>query len=59
MNPTTKPSYTTTSRRVVRGGGWGSFVPSWVRAASRDTDDPAVRSNDIGFRTTLSGRVKQ
>lgn len=55
----TPPKNDTTSCRVIRGGSWGSFVPSWVRAASRDTDDPAVRSNDIGFRTTLSGRVKQ
>lgn len=49
----------TTSRRVIRGGSWSSFVPSWVRAASRDTDDPAVRSNDIGFRVRCAMRGRQ
>jgi hypothetical protein len=42
-----------------RGGGWSSREPSWLSAASRDTYGPAYRSNRIGFRTSLAGRVKR
>ena len=56
MNPTTKPSDTTTPRRVRRGGGWYSNQPSWVRAASRFTSGPAFRDDDFGFRCALRGR---
>jgi formylglycine-generating enzyme required for sulfatase activity len=52
MNPPTKPSDT----RVYRGGSWGNYVPSWVRAASRFTYVPADRINNIGFRCALRGR---
>ena len=45
-----------TLRRVLRGGSWNSDVPSWVRAASRDSDEPAYRVNFIGFRCALRGR---
>lgn len=53
MNPPTKP----TSDRVLRGGSWNSGVPSWVRAASRDTGVPAYRGISVGFRCAL--RVRQ
>ena len=46
---------TDTRYLVLRGGGWGSRGPSWVRAASRDTDVPADRDNDFGFRCALRG----
>ena len=52
MNPPTKPS----DLRVIRGGGWDSYVPSWVRAASRGSDGPATRDDNLGFRTTLTVR---
>jgi hypothetical protein len=45
--------------RVVRGGGWPIRVPSWLSAASPDTDEPDDRSSFIGFRTALAGRVKR
>jgi formylglycine-generating enzyme required for sulfatase activity len=35
--------------RVVRGGSWGGDA-RFVRAASRNLGDPAVRSVDLGFR---------
>ncbi len=55
MNPpTTKP--TDTLRRVFRGGCWYNNVPSWVRAASRGSNVPAIRLNNIGFRCALRGR---
>ena len=44
------------SPRVYRGGCWFYNVPWWVRAAARNTIDPATRFNDIGFRTALAGR---
>ncbi len=60
MNPpTTKPPTTkppTTLLRVLRGGGWLSLGPSWVRAASRDSLEPAYRLNFIGFRCALRAR---
>jgi len=55
MNPPTKP---TADPRylVVRGGGWYYDVPSWVRAASRITSEPALRDNLLGFRCALPVR---
>jgi formylglycine-generating enzyme required for sulfatase activity len=55
MNPpTTKP--TDTPLRAYRGGSWYNNVPSWVRAASRFTYEPAYRYSDIGFRCALRAR---
>jgi formylglycine-generating enzyme required for sulfatase activity len=45
--------------RVDRGGCWVNNVPSWVRAASRDTFEPAYPVTDVGFRTTLAGKMKR
>jgi formylglycine-generating enzyme required for sulfatase activity len=36
--------------RVVRGGSWVSFVPSRVRAASRNWNAVSSRSFYLGFR---------
>jgi formylglycine-generating enzyme required for sulfatase activity len=52
MKPPTKPA----DLPVIHGGGWYSFEPSWVRAARRIWNGPAIRSSDIGFRTTLTVR---
>jgi len=41
--------------RVNRGGCWSSLVPSWVRAASRLSDEPADRSSYLGFRCARGG----
>ena len=38
------------SLRVLRGGGWDDVASSWVRAASRDSDVPALRDSLLGFR---------
>ena len=54
MNPTPKPS--DTRYRVNRGGSWHSYVPSWVRAASRGALEPAYRDYNLGFRCALRGR---
>ena len=54
MNPTTKPA--DTRYRVFRGGSWISDVPSWVRAVSRNADEPAYRNINLGFRCALRGR---
>lgn len=35
---------------VYLGGGWGSVVPSWVRAAFRSGYAVSDRSSDLGFR---------
>ena len=56
MNPPTKPSDTTTPRRVRRGGSWVSSEPWWVSAASRGTVGPANRGRSLGFRCALRGR---
>ena len=42
--------------RVLHGGSWDSYGPSWVRAASRSTFVPAYRNDHIGFRCALRGR---
>lgn len=39
--------------RVLRGGAWYS-KPEFVRAASRNWCEPAVRNNSSGFRLSLS-----
>jgi hypothetical protein len=54
MKPTTKPS--DTRLRVLRGGGWYHGVPLWVRAASRNANEPAARIDYLGFRCALRGR---
>jgi len=54
MKPPTKPA--DTRYRILRGGGWRSNEPAWVRAASRDSVEPAYRNNYIGFRCALRGR---
>jgi formylglycine-generating enzyme required for sulfatase activity len=44
--------YTTSdsdASRVLRGAAW-SGNPRYVRAGTRDWDDPRIRINDIGFR---------
>jgi formylglycine-generating enzyme required for sulfatase activity len=43
--------------RVIRGGSWGHTVPAVVRAANRVTNTPSSRSNIVGFRTALAGRL--
>ena len=53
MNPPTKPA--DNRYRVFRGGGWSLNVPSWVRAASRLSHEPAHRYNDLGFRCARVG----
>lgn len=35
---------------VYLGGGWGSVVPSWVRAAFRNGLAVSRPYNDLGFR---------
>ena len=42
--------------RAFRGGSWYGDVPSWVRAASRNTFEPAYRYDFLGFRCALRGR---
>ena len=49
----------TDSPRVLHGGSWILNDPSWVRAASRSSFVPAYRSDHIGFRCALRGRVKR
>ncbi len=39
--------------RVMRGGGWFN-PPSWVRAAKRSKNAPALRFVDVGFRLASS-----
>ena len=46
----------TNSLRVRRGGCWNNNAASWVRPASRLTNAPVGRSDNIGFRTTLPVR---
>ncbi|MBK8255457.1 MAG: hypothetical protein IPK82_22700 [Polyangiaceae bacterium] len=36
--------------RVLRGGGWGSLNPRWVRAASRGVIGLGHRYTNVGFR---------
>ena len=47
------------SPRVLRGGCW-TLTPSWVRAARRYTDlEPWVHGDHVGFRCSLTGRMKR
>ena len=55
MTPT-KTKNDTNSLRVRRGGSWYNDAASWVRPASRLTNAPVGRSDNIGFRTSLPGR---
>ena len=55
----TRTENDTTSPRVLRGGGWNGNAPSWLSAASRDSDEPEDRGSRFGFRTALAGRVKR
>ena len=50
---------TDTLLRVLRGGGWYSFGPSWLRAASRNTYVPASRFSFLGFRCARGGSEKR
>jgi formylglycine-generating enzyme required for sulfatase activity len=50
---------TDTLLRVYRGGSWYSHVPSWVRAASRYSFVPAVRSHFLGFRCARVGSERK
>ena len=55
--PDTTPDTTPGTRyRVLRGGCWSVSVPSWVRAASRNSIEPAYRDFILGFRCALRGR---
>ncbi len=38
------------SRRVYRGGSWGSYLPADVRCANRDGNTPDYRNDYLGFR---------
>jgi len=42
------------SLRVLRGGCWGHYVPSWVRAGCRSRDTMTDRYSDVGFRCAKS-----
>ena len=46
------------SDRVIRGGGWERHAES-CRSAYRNGYYPSLRSNDYGFRVTLSPSVKK
>lgn len=48
-NPTSSSSG---SYRVLRGGSW-SYLAKFCRVATRNYDDPASRSDEIGFRLVL------
>ena len=50
---------TDTLYRVFRGGCWIDFVPSWVRAAARDSDAPSYRNSIIGFRCARGGSERK
>jgi formylglycine-generating enzyme required for sulfatase activity len=56
--PTTKPK-TDNRLRVYRGGCWDNYGPSWVRAASRDTDVSAYRNIFLGFRCARGGSERR
>jgi formylglycine-generating enzyme len=46
---------TSSSARVVRGGGWGSLnTADFVRAAARSYPIPTYRTNHVGFRCARS-----
>jgi formylglycine-generating enzyme required for sulfatase activity len=41
------------SNRVIRGGSWGNDADN-CRASYRNTNDPANRDNNVGFRLSSS-----
>ena len=47
----------TGSRRVVRGGGWSSYVVNYCRSAYRNSNAPTHCSYVIGFRVVWSARA--
>ena len=48
----------TGSHRVVRGGGWNSSDPSWVRPSYRYFAAPDARVHGIGFRCAKTPEKK-
>jgi formylglycine-generating enzyme required for sulfatase activity len=49
--PATNPHGPATgTARVNRGGGWHGHLAGDIRATARSSDDPALRSNSVGFR---------
>ena len=46
-------SPTKNARRIIRGGSW-SYFPWYCRSASRFSDSPINRLNDVGFRVSCS-----
>ena len=54
QSPTRQPEGPSSGQyRVLRGGGWLHYLPTYVRAASRLDISPNYRVNDIGFRCVL------
>ncbi len=51
MNPTGSAS---SSYRVIRGGSWRSSLWDRCRSAHRGSSDPALASNETGFRIAMS-----
>ena len=43
--------------KVIRGGSWGN-LPSQLRCAKRDWDEPSEKNNGIGFRVVLAPCLK-
>jgi formylglycine-generating enzyme required for sulfatase activity len=56
MNPTI-PKKPDNRIRVLRGGSWNYVDAARVRAAYRSRYGPSDRSNGLGFRTRLAGRL--
>ncbi len=53
----TNPKPTDNPFRVFRGGSWGNTNPAVVRAVFRYGHAPSIRPDNVGFRTTLTGRT--
>ena len=58
MKPTPIKPPTDPRSRVFRGGAWLSDDAAWVRAAYRDTDAPADRYHNLGFRCAQRGCIQ-
>ncbi len=43
--------------RFIRGSGWGTSIPSGMRAAFHPKLVPSHRGYDLGFRCALAGRA--